>query len=181
MGFFFLILAVGVLAIRNNWLGIHNMIPLFYLIPKLGPAIRTITLSRFCWTLSMTLDAGLDPIRAIRLALESTGSDFYRSGFPPVEASIERGSSLAVALEASEVIPEEFITNLEVAELSGTDAESLETLARDYDQRARVAIRTLTGILTAVIWLSVMAVMIFMIFRMVSNIMTPYREALSPI
>ncbi len=181
VGLFFVMLAVGVLAIRNNWLGVHNMIPLFYLIPKLGPAIRTITLSRFCWTLAMTLDAGLDPIRAIRLALESTGSDFYRSGFPPVKAAIERGSSLAAALESSEVIPEEFITNLEVAELSGTDAESLETLARDYDQRARVAIRTLTGILTAVIWLSVMAVMIFMIFRMVSNIMTPYREALSPI
>lgn len=178
---FFAMLALAVFAIRNNWLGLHNLIPLFYGIPKLGPAIRVITLSRFCWTLAMTLDAGLDPMRSVRLALESTGSEFYRSGIAPAQQAIQHGSSLSVALQRSEVIPEEFITNLEVAELSGTDAESLETLARDYDQRARTAIRTLTGILTGVIWLFVIVILVFMIFRMLMNIVGVYREALSPI
>ncbi|MEX0824862.1 MAG: type II secretion system F family protein [Pirellulaceae bacterium] len=178
---FFVLIALAVIGVRNNWLGVHNLIPLFYAIPKLGPAIRVITLSRFCWTLAMTLDAGLDPMRSVRLALESTGSDFYRSGIKPAHQAIQQGTSLSVALQRSEVIPDEFITNLEVAELSGTDAESLETLARDYDERARAAVRTLTGILTAVIWISVIVLMVFMIFRMLTNIMVPYREALSPI
>ena len=77
---FFGIIAALYWGFSRNIGGSQNLIPLFYLIPKLGSAVQTITLSRFAWTLALALDAGLDPIRSIALALDSTDSDYYRAG-----------------------------------------------------------------------------------------------------
>ena len=50
------------------------MIPLFYLIPVVGPSLQTITLARFSWTLSLALESGIDPIRSVSMSLDSTAS-----------------------------------------------------------------------------------------------------------
>ncbi len=131
IGLFFAIIGTLAWGFANNIGGSQNLIPLFYLIPKLGPAIQTITLSRFSWTLALALDAGLDPIRSIKLSLESTGSEYYRAGAKDAETAIRAGATLAGGLEATSVFPGEFIANVETAEISGTDAESIERLARE--------------------------------------------------
>ena len=63
----------------------QNVVPLIYMIPKLGAAIQTITISRFCWTMALALDSGLDPIRSIRLSLDSTDSEYYQSAADDAE------------------------------------------------------------------------------------------------
>jgi type II secretory pathway component PulF len=161
---------LAVTAVRKNWFNLHAVVPIAYLIPKLGPSIQTITLARFTWTLSMALDAGLDPMRAIELSLDSTDSDYYRSETKKAQKRIREGKSLAESLAATEIFPREFISALEVAEMSGTDAESLGMLASDYDQRAKIAMRTLAGIFSAVIWLSVAGLLIYLILSMALNI-----------
>lgn len=171
------LLLAAIYAAQRNFLGIHNVVPVLYLIPALGPAIRTITLSRFCWTLALTLDAGLDPISSVRLALESTGSDYYRSGIQQAEQSIRQGNSLSESLRSTHLLPDEFLTKLEVAELSGTDAESLDALAQDYDARARMAVRTLAGLATAIVWISVVVILVALILRMAFRIFAGMHEA----
>ncbi len=166
-------------AFKNNIGGSQNLIPLLYLIPKLGPAIQTITLSRFCWTLALGLDAGLDPIRSVSLALDSTGSEYYRSGTKDAETAIRSGATLAGALQATSIFPGEFIVNVETAELSGTDAESIERIARDYDERAKLATKTISGLATGIVWFSVAGFLIFMIFRILSVVAGFYSDALS--
>lgn len=166
----FLWIALAVHAIRKNWFNLHSAIPIAYLIPKLGPSIQTITLARFTWTLSMALDAGLDPGRSVGLALDSTDSEYYRSETLKAQQSIQSGRSLAESIEATGIFPREFINAMEVAEMSGTDAESLGMLAADYDQRAKMALRTLAGIATAVIWLSIAGFLIYMILSMAMRI-----------
>jgi type IV pilus assembly protein PilC len=175
---FFGLVGLFVMALKNNWFNLHAAIPLFYLIPKIGPAIQTITLARFCWTLSMSLDAGLDPMRAIDLAMDSTDSDYYRSEAKTAKAAIQKGKNLGESLAATQVFPSEFLNALEVAELSGTDAESLSNLARNYDERAKMAVKTIAGIATAVIWLLVVVVLVFMILRMAMNVFGVYDEFL---
>ena len=179
VGCVFAIIAALCWGFSNNIGGSQNLVPLFYLIPKLGPAIQTITLSRFSWTLALALDAGLDPIRSIRLALDSTGSEYYRSGAKASEEAIRGGSTLAGAMEATSVFPSEFIVNVETAELSGTDAESIERIARDYDERANLATKTISGLATGIVWLSVAGFLIFMIFRIMAVIAQGYSNALS--
>lgn len=178
---FFSTIFLLITALRRNWLGIHNLIPLFYLIPRIGPAIQTIALSRFCWVLSLTLDSGLDVLQSVKLALGATGSEHYTSTFPEAEAAIRRGASLAETLRATEVFPDEFLVQLEVAELSGTDAESLEAMAREYDQRAKMAIRIISGTLSACVWGLVFLLFLYFIARGLMALGGLYQEALEPI
>lgn len=178
VGMFFGMIGLFLLALRNNWFNIHAVVPLAYLIPKFGPAIQTITLARFCWTLAMSLDAGLDPMRSVELALDSTDSDYYRSEAKTAKKAIENGKTLGEALAATEIFPRDFLNALEVAELSGTDAESLQSLAQNYDERAKIAVRTLAGILTGVIWVSVIVILVFMILQMARRVFGVYDEFL---
>lgn len=178
---FFGIIGIFVWAFFRNVAGLQNLIPLLYAIPGIGPAIQTITLSRFAWTLSLALEAGLDPIRSVSLALDSTASAYYQTGARKVEKAILGGETLAGGLRATKIFPDDFLSFIEMAELSGTDAESIDRLAQQYDERAKMAMKTIAGIATGVIWLFVVGVLIFLIIRLAMNIAGVYSEALSPI
>jgi type II secretory pathway component PulF len=164
-----LVIGGVVLAVRENVGGVHRLIPYAYRLPIIGSAIQTISLSRICWTLSLTLGAGLDAIRSIRMSLASAGSNHYVAGADRAETAIRNGATLTGALTAADVFPHDFLQTMEAAELSGTDAESLEHLAADYDQRAKIAIRVITGAMAGTIWLGVLLFIAFMIVRMFMN------------
>lgn len=173
-------LALMIWAFFRNVGGVQNLIPLVYKIPFIGPAIQTITISRFCWTLSLSLAAGLDPIRSIKLSLESTNSDYYRAAADDAEDAIRRGATLAGTLEATNLFPDDFLQRIEIAEHSGTDAESIDYMTKEYDERARRAIAVIAGVATIVIRVTVMIVLIVLIFRIFKTAyMDPINEALN--
>ena len=74
-----------------------------------------------------------------------------------------------------------FIGRIEIAEHSGTDAESIEFLANEYDEKAKTAIKVLAGIATILIRVSVMLVLIFLIFRLASVYIGALNSAMAPI
>ncbi|MCO8122355.1 type II secretion system F family protein [Stieleria sp. TO1_6] len=169
-------------AYQRNLGGVQNLIPLLYLIPKFGPALQTITLSRFTRTLALSLGAGLDPIRSVKLSLDSTDSEYYRSGGEIFETAIrDRGDTLAGGLRSTSLFPETFLQLVEVAELSGTESESIDHLCTEYEERAKMAMRTLSGIATSVVWLITAGTLVFLIIRMAMNIFGAYGLAASPI
>lgn len=176
-----LLIVGGIVAFQRNLGGVHNLIPLLYRVPVAGPALQTITLSRFIWTLALSLDAGIGPIRAIHLGLDSTDSDFYRSAKEDVEKSIRGGKTMSETLLATGIFPEDFITAIEVAEISGTDAEAMQHLAADYDDRARRAMQTLATVASRAIGAAVMITLIFLILRMAMTITGGISDALQPI
>jgi len=177
----FAALGFFVWAFFRNVAGIQNLIPLIYMVPVIGPAIQTITISRFCWTLSLSLGSGLDPIRSIKLSLDSTDSDYYRTTAGDAESAILGGASLAGALQATSLFPEDFIQRIEIAEHSGTDAESIDYLTKEYDERAKRAIKVIAGTATVLIRATVMLVLIFLIFRMAATVFGFYSIADEPI
>lgn len=178
---FFGLLAFMVWCFFRNVAGVQNLIPIVYKIPIVGASVQTITISKFCWTLSLSLGAGLDPIRSIALSLDSTGSDYYRSATRKTEDAIRGGATLAEALEATSLFPADFIQRIEIAEHSGTDAESIDFLTKEYDERARRAIKVIAGIATIIIRVSVMAAIIFLIFRLASTYLGALSGASEPI
>ncbi|MCD0462198.1 type II secretion system F family protein [Roseiconus lacunae] len=160
------IIAAVIYGFRQNLGGVHNLVPVLYLIPKLGPALQTITLARFTRILAIAIGAGLDPIRSVKLALASTGSDYYESGAETVKVAIqERGSTMSEALRLTDIFPDTFLQLVEVSELSGTESESIEHIADEYEARSQMAMRTISGIVTGVIWISVMGLLVFFIMR----------------
>ncbi len=72
---------------------------------------------------------------------------------------------MAEAIRATSVFPEDFIGRIEIAEHSGTDAESIGHLAREYDERARTAVKMLAGAATILIRTFVILVFVFLILR----------------
>jgi type II secretory pathway component PulF len=70
------------------------------------------------------------------------------------------------AFAAPGVFPSDFLHALENAELAGATAESLLVLSRDYEERAKNAMKWLAWILGIVIWLMVGGLMVLMIFRL---------------
>ncbi|TVP97674.1 MAG: general secretion pathway protein GspF [Planctomycetaceae bacterium] len=176
-----LLIGGSIWAFLNNVAGVHNLIPILYRIPVAGRALQTITLSRFTWTLALSLEAGIDPIRAIQLGLDATASDFYRSGKEDVVLAIRGGKTMSEALDATGIFPSDFLSEIEIAELSGTDAEALQHLAAQYDERATRAMETLATIASRVIGLAVMVLMVGLILRMAMRIMGGIQDALQPI
>jgi type II secretory pathway component PulF len=178
---FFGALALMVWAFFRNVGGVQNLVPLIYQVPVIGPAIQTITISRFSWTLSLALGSGLDPMRSIRLALDSTASDYYRNAADDAENAIRGGATLAGTLRATNLFPDDFLQRIEIAEHSGTDAESIDYLAIEYDDRAKRAIKAIAGIATFLIWISVAAAIIFFIFRIAMTYINAINGAMEPI
>ncbi len=174
------ILAV-IMAFSRNFAGIQNIVPLIYMIPKLGPAIQTITISRFCWTMALALDAGLDPIRSIRLSLDSTDSEYYQSAAQDAEDAIRGGATLAGAIQATNVFPRDFIERVDISEISGTDAESMDYLAKEYDQRAKAAIQFLASTATVCVRTAVIVFLVYLIYRVGATYIGALNGAMEPI
>ncbi|MGV3486718.1 MAG: type II secretion system F family protein [Planctomycetaceae bacterium] len=176
-----LMLAAVIIGFRKNVAGVQNLIPILYKAPVAGEALQTITLARFCWTLALSLEAGIDPIRSLHMSLDATDSDYYRSAKDDVEKSIRGGSTLGESLLNTGVFPDEFVTEVGVAEMSGTDAEAMHHLAAQYDVRSRAAMRTLATLASGAVWAAVVIGMVILIMRMLMNISGAYNEALQPI
>ncbi len=66
--------------------------------------------------------------------------------------------------------PMTFIRRIEIAEHSGTDAESIDYLAKEYDERAKSAIKMIAGIATILIRVSVILIFVFLIFRIAGTV-----------
>lgn len=181
LAIFFGVIAALIFAFARNLGGVQNLIPIIYRIPIFGSSLQTLTIRRLCWTLSIALGAGIDPIRAITLGLDSTDSDYYRDGAEKSKKAIRGGASLSEALRATEVLPADFIQRVDIAEFAGVDAESFAHLSKEYDERAKQAIKILSGIATGVVRIVVMGVLIFMIFRIASSVFGFYQIPNEPI
>lgn len=169
-GWIFLFLGVSGLitfGIWKNWFQSHKtLLPLVRNIPVLGAVFTTLALSRLSMTMCMMLNAGVDARRCIREAFLATGNFYYISGMPKAEEQVVKGQSFAHAFEASQVMPREFIEAIEIGEMSGTETNSLERLAREYQERSRTALSRLASITGTVIWIGIAMFLIFVIIRM---------------
>lgn len=179
--------ALGALyvAFTKNVGGVQNLIPILYMLPKLGPSLQTITLSRFTRTLALAMSAGLDPIRSVKLSLDSTDSDYYRSGGKVFEEAVrDRGDTMATGLRRTDLFPDMFLHLVEVSEVSGTESESIDHIADQYEEQATSAMRTISGVCTGLVWLAVAGTLIFLIMRIALKIFGSggmYDQALAPI
>ncbi len=146
--------------------------------PVVGNCLKTAALSRLAWTLSLTLDSGMDARRAMRLALRSTENAYYTSRLTAVDTALIEGQEFHTALRATGLFPTEFLQLLETAEISGTHGESLQRLANEYRQRAQAAAKALAVAASFVVWLLVAMLLVALIFRMAIATFAPYRELL---
>jgi type II secretory pathway component PulF len=121
----------------------------------------------------LALDAGMDARRSIKLALRSTQNAYYTSQMDAVDGAIERGREFHEALRSTGLFPEDFLSSLETAELSGTHGESLARLANDYRDRAKAAAKVLTLASTFAVLGLGMVIMVALIFQLFFSLIMP--------
>lgn len=137
-------------------------------LPILGGALQTLALSKFTWAMQLVLDTPMDLRKAVPLALHTTGNDYYAQHAADVVQNIEQGRSLTQSLALTGVFPNDLLDNIAVGEESGKLVETMERQAREYEERAGVAISVLAQFAGYAIWILVAVFIIFMIIRIFS-------------
>ena len=149
----------GLLCVRPIQRGIMSA-------PVLGPALRTLALARLAWSMHLTMNAGMEVGRALRLSLKSTGNARYIDCGQTIDAAIAAGQSIYEAFCRTRCFPPDFLDTLQVGEQSGNLVESMAHLSRQYREQARSALATLTTFAGFGVWALVAAMIIFVIFRL---------------
>jgi type II secretory pathway component PulF len=161
-GFFFLVYH----AIRQGWLWGRIVERVLLYIPFVGGALRALAMERLAWALNLTLDTDMSTTKAIGLSLRSTQNGVYADAEPDIVRDVMSGRSLTEAFERTHVFPDDFLETLEIGERSGRIPESMRHLAKQYQDKGRLAIRALTAVGWFIMLALMMGIIITMIFRM---------------
>jgi type IV pilus assembly protein PilC len=136
-------------------------------VPVLGTCLRSFAIARFSWAYALTQQAGMAILKSIDSSLRATTNGAFIAAAPLVKSMVKAGEPLGDALRETHLFPEEYLHLVEVAETSGTVPEMLDRLSPQFEDQAR---RSLSGLVTALgwlIWLTVAAFIIFLIFSIV--------------
>ena len=134
-------------------------------IPALGRPLQTIALERLAWSLHLTMNTPMDVRKALALSLRSTQNARYLDHIPVIDVEIVAGNSIHEAFRTAGGYPADFLDTLAVGEQTGQVSESMETLARQYREQARMALTTLAVLAGVAIWALVAAFIVFLIIR----------------
>jgi type II secretory pathway component PulF len=148
-------------------------------VPFIGPALQTLCLARLAWSLHLTQQAGMDIYKSVQLSLLTTRNARYVDQIPLIKKEIKSGSSLFEAFAGSGAYPDEFLDALTVSEQSGRIVESMELLSRQYQERARSALSTITMLAGFAVWILVAILIIFLIFRLFLSYINQLNSAFS--
>ena len=150
-------------------------------LPAVGGCLKTIALARMAWSLHLTLNTEMDLRQVMPLALRSTGFKWYEQHSEAVVADIVAGQEIHEALANTRAFPSDFITVIEVGETSGELPEALGRLTEQYEEEAQAAIHILSRIAGFLVWMSVAAMIIFIIFRIMSFYLGMINSALDQV
>lgn len=167
-----------VVAMLYGWLG-TGPVQLAMRLPLVGPYLRHSAMSRLTWSLGMALDAGMDAKRSVELSLVATQNPFYLSRSEAVVSAIANHQEFYEAFRDAGGFPDDFLLEMETAEIAGTLSESLVRMAREFSERAGSALNALIWACVIAIWLVIGAIMVTLIFRLAYMVMIkPLYDAL---
>ncbi len=147
---------------------------LLWQVPGLGRFLELLALSRLAWSLSLVLNTDMDLRRALPLALRSTGTDRYTRHIDAVVEAVVQGKSLSEALEQTGEFPVDFLDVVHVGETSGQLPESLDRLARTYQDQVQRMMQVVSTVGTFVVMVLVGLVLVGMIWALASKTLVPY-------
>lgn len=134
-------------------------------VPAVGPCLRALALTRFCIALRFTLETNLSVLRMLRLACLATANQAFVVTEPRIEAALRRGNSVATSVGGAGVFPEHFVNVLAVAEESGRLPEMARQQAELYDDEAKRRLAFLNRVASALVWLVVAGLIIWIIIN----------------
>ncbi len=158
--------AVTMTGIRNGWFNLDPLMRGLTSLPGVGNGLKTIAMSRLTWSLSLATDSEIDAARAAELAVRTTQNSYYTSRIDRIKEVIRGGGEMREAFEAAGVFPGDFLDALHAGELSGRISESMQVLAKDYEDRTKLFYRGVAVAAGIAVFLLVAALIIFLIITL---------------
>jgi type II secretory pathway component PulF len=155
-------IALALFALFRGWFGPGPVLAAMR-VPVLGKCLEALALSRLTWSLAMSLDSGMDARRAVEMSISAAQNPYYEAGMATATGGIRANKQFHESFRDAGVFPTEFVNSLEAAEMAGATSESLLRLAKEYDERARTAMKILTGISTVAVMFVYFGLMIYFI------------------
>ncbi|MDP6467086.1 MAG: type II secretion system F family protein [Pirellulaceae bacterium] len=158
-----------IFAVKNELINIDPMIRLLMQVPGIGPGIKTLAISRMTWALAMATDTDIDPRKAIELSVRTTQNTYYTSQINTMQKVITRGGEMTDAFQQTNRFPDDFLDALQTGEVAGRISETMEIIAKEYEERAKLFYRMLTVAAGTLVFMVVGIVIIAMIFALFSQ------------
>jgi type IV pilus assembly protein PilC len=131
-------------------------------LPVLGGLLRYIDTARFCRSLSVLLDAGVDIGTSLELTADTLLLVPLRRAVVLAGEGIMEGETLSLSLEATRRFPIDLIAIMNSGEETGRLPEMLMMVADDYEERSENIIRNLTTMLQPVITVVIGGIVLFL-------------------
>jgi type IV pilus assembly protein PilC len=163
--FFAILILLFIEASRRGRLWTRRLQRSALRLPGIGNALKTLALARFTWALQLVFDTSMDLRKALPLALDASGNDYYRRLGPQVAQNIQHGMSLHMSLAETGAFPRELLDAIAVGEQSGMLQETMERQAEEYRRKAATAISILAQFFGYLVWAAVAVFIIVLIFR----------------
>jgi len=148
--FWFVIATVlGLISVLiGNWarmeVGSLVVEQLSFKIPIWGKLRKDLIITEFSRTVSVLLAAGIPILDTLEIVSETIGSNVYGAEIRQVASMVEKGVSLAEAIQQYEVFPPILGQMISVGEETGKLDEVLAKLATFYEGESEVKIKALT-------------------------------------
>jgi len=174
-------IALSIYAVLKGWLGSWPL-ALAYRLPMVGTGLQMVSLSRMAWSMSMANDAGMDPHRMMKLAVNAGGPVYYGAHLPQIEEDLTRGRHIHQALARAGDYPRDFLDAVESGEQTGMLAESMSHLAERYKEQSQARNGTVAFLLGVIVWIMIGILLITAIIRLFQIVyLGAIYEAMEPI
>jgi type II secretory pathway component PulF len=171
-------IAIIVQAVRRGLVWTRPLQRVLIRLPGIGRPVETLALAQFAWTMYITLDAGMDLLKALPLCLRSTGNAHFTDHTTEIIQEIRGGSEITHALADTKAFPHIFLDSVRVGEESGRLPETLAILSDQYQDQAKRAMAALTVVGGFVVWGLVAMLIIMAIFKVASVYLGTLNDAL---
>lgn len=139
--------------------------------PLIGKIIRDVNLTRFCRTLGMLLQSGLNIDEAVKVTGESLDNYYYRRSIQHIYESIGTGTTMAENLTIyKELYPVMVVRMIMVGERSGKLEETLFYLASFYEKEVDSETKSLSASIEPILLIIIGLVVGFLALSIITPI-----------
>jgi len=120
-------------------------------LPVFGNLVRKATIARWTRTLSTMFAAGVPLVEALDSVAGAAGNYVYYHATKKIQSEVSTGTSLTVAMQASEVFPSMVLQMVSIGEESGSLDAMLAKVSDFFDQEVDDAVEALASLMEPMI------------------------------
>jgi len=145
-------------------------------VPKLGPLVQKLAMSRFASTAATLHSAGCDVFTTLQISSETCGNAALAAAFDRAIERIRRGESISKALEQEPQIDPLLIQMIHVGEKAGALDEVLAKVAEYYDEEIPRTVKKFLSLLEPCILLGAGGIVAFILMAAVLPLFQLYEN-----